>query len=302
MLIGTLKTRLSAVLASTILFLPALQAQPLDKRIAASETWTVPLDDTVLRPVHVHNADTQEQVGKIVESLTVKQQEEIKAVLKANAPGTRGAVNLESTTDPATGAQPSREAPQGLNPAEKAQIDRIIVGIQAVLTESQLHAFNDILPPRPNEEEEATSGQEPPSAVTSGALSACYSAYVFDTNYLVPLAYASEVYGLAHYMSSSDPIAYELYELTHKLNAVLAPSAQSCSYAAFAVSSNVYGPCALFYNYYSKNSACAGYYLAATLSDPLYHTAYTNGVLSYLWATWTYAASYATPAAEACAY
>ena len=103
MLIGTLKTSLSTVLASTILFLPALQAQPLDKRIAASETWTVPLDDTVLRPVHVHNADTQEQVGKIVESLTVKQQEEIKAVLKANAPGTRGAVNLEKYNRPRYG-------------------------------------------------------------------------------------------------------------------------------------------------------------------------------------------------------
>jgi hypothetical protein len=289
----TLKATLIAVLTSTCLYIPAVQAQPLDKGMPAHEDPSSPLAGMMLPHGEEHTAldiDTlKAQAIELRHSLTDQQRRQIRAVLEANAPSTRGA-----------GA--GRGALQGLDQTEQEQIATINAGIRAILTQEQATIFDATLLPPPGEG--ATSAQQPSDALTNGTSTDCYYAYYYNYNYVYAYAYYAYTYAYYNFVfySSSDPIASDVYSLAFTLYGSLASSAQLYSNFAYTFGAATYGYSAWRYSTYAQETAYTVYYLALRLSYTWVPNAYAYYSQYYAYYSWYYAYYFANVYAYNCAH
>ena len=236
------------------------------------------------------NLDTlKAQATELRHSLTDQQRREIRAVLEANAPSTKG-------------AEAGDRALQGLGQAEQEQIATINAGIRATLTPEQATLFDATLLPPPGEG--AQLAQQSADAFTNGTSTDCY--YVYYYNYYDVYYYAYYAYTYAYYnsvfYSSSDPIASNVYSLALTLYGDLAPNAFVYSNYAYSYSRATYGNSAWRYTTYAQETAYTVNYLARLLSynwvpnDYAYHTQY------YTYWSWYYAYYLANVYAYNCAH
>jgi hypothetical protein len=165
----TFKAILIAVLTSTCLCIPAVQAQLLNKGMPAHEDPSSPLAGMMLPPGEeptALNLDTlKAQAIELRNSLTDEQRRAIRAVLEASAPSTKGA-----------GA--GDRALQGLGQAEQEQIATINAGIRATLTPEQAILFDATLLPPPGEGVQLA--QQSSDAFTNGTPTDCYYLYIYN--------------------------------------------------------------------------------------------------------------------------
>ena len=290
---STLKATLIAVFTSTCLCIPAVQAQPLDKRMPGHEDPSSPLAGMVLPQVEgpaAFDIDTlKAQVSELRNSLTDQQRRAIRAVLEANAPSTKGA-----------GA--GDRALQGLGQAEQEQIATINAGIRATLTPEQATLFDATLLPPPGEG--AQLAQQSSDAQTNGTSTDCYYSYYYNYYYVYYYAYYAYTYAYYNsvFYSSSDPIASNVYSLALTLYGDLAPNAFVYSNYAYSYSMATYGYSAWGYTTYAQETAYTVNYLALRLSNTWVPNTYAYYTQYYAYITWYYAYYFANVYAYNCAH